>query len=49
MGFVTNRRDQAKLGTQAYRRRLLDGVYAGLLDYAKRQGWLDPAQSRSKG
>jgi len=49
MGFVTNRRDQAKLGTQAYRRRLLDGVYAGLLDYAKRQGWLDPARSRSKG
>lgn len=49
MGFVTNRRDQAKLGTQAYRRRLLDGVYAGLLDYAKRQGWLDPARRRSKG
>ena len=49
MGFVTNRRDQAKLGTQAYRRRLLDGVYAGILDYAKRQGWLDPAKSRSKG
>ncbi|MFA6002870.1 MAG: N-acetylmuramoyl-L-alanine amidase [Elusimicrobiota bacterium] len=40
MAFLTNRRDEAKLQTKRYRRRIVDGLYAGLLDYAKRQGWL---------
>ena len=40
MAFVSNGRDAAKLGTKRFRRRLVDAVYAGLLDYAKRQGWL---------
>ena len=41
MAFVSNRRDEAKLGSRRYRSRLLDGIYAGLVDYAKRQGWLE--------
>jgi len=41
MAFVSNRRDEAKLGSRRYRSLLIDGIYAGLLDYAKRQGWLE--------
>ncbi|MCX5797334.1 MAG: N-acetylmuramoyl-L-alanine amidase [Elusimicrobia bacterium] len=40
MAFLSNRRDEAKLGSPRYRSRLVDGIYAGLVDYAKRQGWL---------
>jgi N-acetylmuramoyl-L-alanine amidase len=47
MGFVTNSRDEAKLETRRYRRRIVDGVYAGLIDFAKRQGWLGQAPPRS--
>jgi N-acetylmuramoyl-L-alanine amidase len=41
MAFVSNRRDEAKLGSRRYRSRIVDGVYAGLVDFAKRQGWLE--------
>jgi N-acetylmuramoyl-L-alanine amidase len=41
MAFVTNRRDEAKLGSKRYRSRVVDGIYAGLVDFAKRQGWLE--------
>jgi len=47
MAFLTNRRDEAKLETRRYRRRIVDGLYAGLVDYAKRQGWLDQGPGRS--
>ncbi|MBI5239560.1 MAG: N-acetylmuramoyl-L-alanine amidase [Elusimicrobia bacterium] len=40
MAFLSNRRDEAKLQSRRYRSRLVDGIYAGLVDYAKRQGWL---------
>ena len=46
MAFVSNRRDEAKLGSRRYRSRLVDGIYAGLVDYAKREGWLQ-ASARS--
>ena len=41
MAFVSNRKDEAKLGSRSYRSRLVDGIYAGLVDYAKRKGLLD--------
>ncbi len=40
MAYISNKRDEAKLQSIKYRRKLVDGVYAGILDYAKRQGWL---------
>jgi N-acetylmuramoyl-L-alanine amidase len=40
MAYISNKKDEAKLQSKKYRRRLVDGVYAGVLDYAKRQGWL---------
>lgn len=39
MAFISNKKDEAKLESRRFRRRLVDGVYAGVLDYAKRQGW----------
>ncbi|MDD5629012.1 MAG: N-acetylmuramoyl-L-alanine amidase, partial [Elusimicrobia bacterium] len=47
MAFLSNRRDEAKLGSRRYRGRLIDGIYAGLLDYAKRQGWLAQSAGRA--
>jgi N-acetylmuramoyl-L-alanine amidase len=40
MGFVTNGSDEAALGSKAFRRKLAEGVAAGVADYAKRKGWL---------
>src|SRR5262249_9401069 len=39
MAYLTNKQDEAKLQSKKYRRKLVDGVYAGILDFAKRQGW----------
>ncbi|MDD5656937.1 MAG: N-acetylmuramoyl-L-alanine amidase [Elusimicrobia bacterium] len=49
MGFLTNRRDEANISSRGGRRRLVDGLYAGLLDYAKRRGWLEPGSSLRSG
>ena len=46
MAFLSNRRDEAKLGSRRYRSRLVDGIYAGLVDYSKRQGWLEKSAAR---
>lgn len=40
MAFVTSKSDEAKLESKKYRRKIVDGVYAGVLDYARRQGWM---------
>jgi N-acetylmuramoyl-L-alanine amidase len=40
MAYVTNPKDEVRLQSARFRRKLVDGVYAGILDYAKRQGWL---------
>lgn len=41
MGFVTHSKDEAQLGSRAFRRKLAEGVAAGIADYAKRKGWLE--------
>lgn len=41
MAFVTNKKDEAKLDSKRYRRRLVEGIHAGVLDYARRRGWLE--------
>lgn len=40
MAFLSNRRDEARLGSAQFRRKIVDGLYAGVVDYAKRRGWL---------
>lgn len=40
MGFLTNSSDEAQLGSRAFRRKMAEGLAAGIADYAKRKGWL---------
>ena len=40
MAYISNKKDEAKLESKKYRRKIVDGLYAGILDFAKRQGWL---------
>lgn len=37
MGFLTNERDEAKLQSAKYRRRLVEGLYAGIADFYDRR------------
>lgn len=39
MGFVTNAKDEAKLQSKKYRRKIVEGLYAGIVEYGKRNGW----------
>ncbi|MFA6030973.1 MAG: N-acetylmuramoyl-L-alanine amidase [Elusimicrobiota bacterium] len=42
MGYVTNPQDETKLESKKFRRKLAEGIYAGLLDFARRKDWLKP-------
>ncbi|OGS05151.1 MAG: hypothetical protein A3G41_01310 [Elusimicrobia bacterium RIFCSPLOWO2_12_FULL_59_9] len=39
MGYISNSRDAALLSQAKVRNRIVDGIYAGVLKYAKRKGW----------
>lgn len=39
MGFLTNSKDEARLGSRRYRRRLIEGVRDGILEFTARRGW----------
>lgn len=39
MAYLTNKKDEAKLRSRRFRRKLIDGIYAGILEYGKRRGW----------
>jgi N-acetylmuramoyl-L-alanine amidase len=40
-GFVTNAKDEAKLESKKFRRKIAEGLYAGILDFARRKDWLE--------
>ncbi len=40
MAFLSNGRDEAKLQSKKYRRKLVEGMYAGILEFARRKNWL---------
>lgn len=44
MAYVSHSQDETKLESKRYRRRIVDGVYAGILDYARRRDWLGKAE-----
>jgi N-acetylmuramoyl-L-alanine amidase len=47
MAFITNSKDEARLHSKRFRRQIVDGIFAGVRDYARRQGWLTaPAKGR---
>lgn len=41
MAFVSNPKDEAQLGSRRFRRKLAEGVAAGVADYARKKGWLE--------
>lgn len=38
MGYLSNERDEAKLESAKYRRRLVEGLYAGIVEFYNRRG-----------
>jgi N-acetylmuramoyl-L-alanine amidase len=41
MAFVSNAKDEAQLGSRRFRRKMAEGVAAGIADYARKKGWLE--------
>lgn len=41
MAFVSNPKDEAELGSRRFRRKMAEGVAAGIADYARKKGWLE--------
>lgn len=41
MAFVSDPKDEAALGSRRFRRRMAEGVAAGIADYARKKGWLE--------
>lgn len=41
MAFVSNPKDEAELGSRRFRRKIAEGVAAGIADYARKKGWLE--------
>lgn len=41
MAFVSYPKDEAELGSRRFRRKMAEGVAAGIADYARKKGWLE--------
>jgi N-acetylmuramoyl-L-alanine amidase len=41
MAFVSNSKDEGQLGSRRFRRKMAEGVAAGIADYARKKGWLE--------
>ena len=41
MAFVSYPKDEAQLGSRRFRRKMVEGVAAGIGDYARKKGWLE--------
>ena len=41
MGYVSHSKDEVKLGSRSFRRKLAECVAAGVADYAHKKGWLE--------
>ena len=41
MAFLSNARDESKLQSEKYRRKIIEGLKAGIVDFARRKNWLD--------
>jgi N-acetylmuramoyl-L-alanine amidase len=39
MGFLSRPEDEVRLASKGFRRKLLEGLYAGILDFARRHQW----------
>ena len=41
MAYLSHAQDEAKLGSRRFRRKLAEGIAAGVADYARKKGWLE--------
>ena len=41
MAFVSDAKEEAMLGSSRFRRKMVEGVAAGIGDYARKKGWLE--------
>ena len=41
MAYLSYAKDETKLGSRVFRRKLAEGVAAGVADYARKKGWLE--------
>jgi N-acetylmuramoyl-L-alanine amidase len=41
MAFVSDAKEEAELGSSRFRRKMVEGVAAGIGDYARKKGWLE--------
>ena len=41
MAFVSYPKDEAELGSRRFRRKMVEGVAAGIGDYARKKGWFE--------
>ncbi|MEK7234533.1 MAG: N-acetylmuramoyl-L-alanine amidase [Elusimicrobiota bacterium] len=41
MAYVSHAKDEAKLSSRRFRRKMAEGVASGIADYARRQGWFE--------
>ena len=39
MGFLSNRGDERRLASHRFRRRLVEGLYSGVIGFARRHDW----------
>lgn len=46
MGFVSNPSEESKLDSRKFRRKLAEGLYSGILDFARRQDWTPAGGTR---
>ncbi|MBI4055291.1 MAG: N-acetylmuramoyl-L-alanine amidase [Elusimicrobia bacterium] len=47
LGFLTHAADEAKLQNPRFRKKLVDGIYAGIIAYSQRRWWEQAALSSS--
>ena len=40
MGYISSSKDRARLSQKAVQKRMAQGIYNGIYDYAKKEGWL---------
>lgn len=41
MAYLSHSKEEAKLGSRRFRRKVAEGVAAGIADYARKKGWLE--------
>ena len=41
MGYISSNKDRARLGNSAVRNKMALGIYNGIYNYAKKEGWID--------